>query len=648
MDFGETLKKFREIRKIPIESRDAGKATVLGAIRKIDDYDSFSRQAYYDYENNRTEPPVKVLHALARLYDIVPSRFLWSADYCEVYVRKLIDGFRDKKDFAYYETGLLGSIFPPEERASYVNWQKGGKNFYRIDFESVSNIINRNIADKLKNRLKPVLDERRSFSRPVSRYSEELLLDKILKVLDIGRSAFDKALKEICWLQEPGGDRIIIGKAGEKLGVGEYDNPYGFFSSGGIKSEESCTVDGSACPEDDAYLDDKIDDDDLYMKEVSPPLSVRKAKLVWFLYKNGLSLKNWPDDSFDQAVCCQKWDYFTDKDNMIIDELTCKNTEPAGKRIAGAEAWLFEIMGYDYNRIKAFLRRRLYRLSRLIPDDYIESDEENLSRLIFRILYYVAEEFPSRRYDQRSFDYLYGNKDCLGKEEAVRRLNERRAEAYFVTGDYEADVAEELDICVEDIAKCWKLKKPPSKEQKAACRSEKAADAFPIILKTARKLRWPELSGKEFAAECGINYQTYNKYETGTNWPNNQKLLILAGKLGLSVDELIGFFTHEQLAVILEPLLLPGESISKVNERSITISAGASCFELPVSVFAEQYIAVRYEAYASIMAALKEELFGKRKAFPGISDFELTVSPDIAELIAGCTGEKDQGGKSGE
>ena len=141
-------------------------------------------------------------------------------------------------------------------------------------------------------------------------------------------------------------------------------------------------------------------------------------------------------------------------------------------------------------------------------------------------------------------------------------------------------------------------------------------------------------SAKEFAEVCKINYQTYNKYETGTNRPNNETLLYFAKKLNLSLDELIGFFHKEQVSALLTPLLYPNETISEIDEQNITISTATTRFNLPVSEFAKHYIIARYECHDAIIKALKEEFFEHNNSHD-VNDYELTASTnaDLTELL---------------
>lgn len=47
-------------------------------------------------------------------------------------------------------------------------------------------------------------------------------------------------------------------------------------------------------------------------------------------------------------------------------------------------------------------------------------------------------------------------------------------------------------------------------------------------------------TAKEFAQKIGIPYSTYSSYEKGTNKPTNEKISIIADKLGITTDELLG------------------------------------------------------------------------------------------------------------
>ena len=47
-------------------------------------------------------------------------------------------------------------------------------------------------------------------------------------------------------------------------------------------------------------------------------------------------------------------------------------------------------------------------------------------------------------------------------------------------------------------------------------------------------------TANEFAQKIGIPYSTYSSYEKGTNKPTNEKIGIIADKLGITTDELLG------------------------------------------------------------------------------------------------------------
>lgn len=62
--------------------------------------------------------------------------------------------------------------------------------------------------------------------------------------------------------------------------------------------------------------------------------------------------------------------------------------------------------------------------------------------------------------------------------------------------------------------------------------------AFKDNLKRIREMAGKQ--GKEFAEVVGIPYSTYMTYEKGT-WPNEENLLKIADKLGISLVELLGY-----------------------------------------------------------------------------------------------------------
>lgn len=67
--------------------------------------------------------------------------------------------------------------------------------------------------------------------------------------------------------------------------------------------------------------------------------------------------------------------------------------------------------------------------------------------------------------------------------------------------------------------------------------SDRPAGGFRKNLHFYRKSQ--KISGRELAEACHISYQTISKYECGLRTPTPLVLVLLAQKLGVSVDELL-------------------------------------------------------------------------------------------------------------
>ena len=68
-------------------------------------------------------------------------------------------------------------------------------------------------------------------------------------------------------------------------------------------------------------------------------------------------------------------------------------------------------------------------------------------------------------------------------------------------------------------------------------REERPSGGFRNNLHFYRKSK--NLSGRELAAACHISYQTISKYECGLRTPTPAVLVLLAQRLGISVDALL-------------------------------------------------------------------------------------------------------------
>lgn len=66
---------------------------------------------------------------------------------------------------------------------------------------------------------------------------------------------------------------------------------------------------------------------------------------------------------------------------------------------------------------------------------------------------------------------------------------------------------------------------------------ERPAGGFRKNLHFYRKLK--KISGKELAESCHVSYQTISKYECGLRTPTPSVLVLLAQRLGVSVDALL-------------------------------------------------------------------------------------------------------------
>ena len=63
------------------------------------------------------------------------------------------------------------------------------------------------------------------------------------------------------------------------------------------------------------------------------------------------------------------------------------------------------------------------------------------------------------------------------------------------------------------------------------------ADGFRKNLHFYRKAQ--KISGRELAESCHVSYQTISKYECGLRTPTPAVLVLLAQRLGISVDALL-------------------------------------------------------------------------------------------------------------
>ena len=68
-------------------------------------------------------------------------------------------------------------------------------------------------------------------------------------------------------------------------------------------------------------------------------------------------------------------------------------------------------------------------------------------------------------------------------------------------------------------------------------REERPAGGFRKNLHFYRKAQ--KISGRELAESCHVSYQTISKYECGLRTPTPLVLVLLAQKLGVSVDTLL-------------------------------------------------------------------------------------------------------------
>lgn len=66
---------------------------------------------------------------------------------------------------------------------------------------------------------------------------------------------------------------------------------------------------------------------------------------------------------------------------------------------------------------------------------------------------------------------------------------------------------------------------------------ERPAGGFKKNLHFYRKLQ--KISGRELAEYCHVSYQTISKYECGLRTPTPAVLVLLAQRLGISVDALL-------------------------------------------------------------------------------------------------------------
>lgn len=593
-ELGDRLKEYRKAKKIPVEikeeeeikkvpaesitGKDNNNIYILKAIRNINsgNYKFFSRQAYYNYETGRSEPPIEILHTLARLYDTVPSNFFCEFGYLSIYAVELSLPFENKKDFQFGDYPSVSFSNSNNDSFSSLYFiENETPRYVFFSHQIMSSVINGLIFKKLAPRLNPVIENFRAKSIKVSPYSEEQLLQQILTILNINPDAFNEALNQVNWIEEDYG-RIIIGIDELKNLIFDDDNP----------------------------------DNPPKVFRFDPPQPIKTAKLLWVLYKNNIQLQDWPDTSTDAAI----YNEYHDRFDINVPE----------KRIPEVEMYLLEIMGYDYNQVKHLLVSILEANSN--NPNFLKNTEENISYLIYQLLFYIAEEFPSYRYFQDSFNYVYGNKCFFATHDTEKQ--------FFDGGEDMVDnILGSFDFPIGFFDSLRKRKKTSPADQGASSET-KYQSPFSVILKTARQAMFPDLSAKSFSDVCGINYQAYNKYETGTNRPNNETLLQLAGILRLSIDELIGFFPKEQVSTLLTPLLYPNEIISAIDENSFTISTAKTSFNLPISEFAKHYIIARYECHDAIIKALKEEFLEHNNSLD-VNDYELTASTnvDLAERI---------------